>query len=106
MNVLCDPQTSGGLLIACAARDAERLADELAARGRCWRPASVGAWPASRGASRSAEPPSRSDRRVVYNPTRSMSISFAYLEGRFMAKRVFIITDRIGRGDDELGAFS
>ncbi len=42
MSVLCDPQTSGGLLIACAADDAERLADELSARavlgariGRC-----------------------------------------------------------------------
>jgi selenide,water dikinase len=33
MNVLCDPQTSGGLMIACAAQDAERLADELATRG-------------------------------------------------------------------------
>ena len=32
MNVLCDPQTSGGLLIACAARDADRLAGELEAR--------------------------------------------------------------------------
>jgi selenide,water dikinase len=42
MNVLCDPQTSGGLLIACADGDAERLAHELSARevlsariGRC-----------------------------------------------------------------------
>ena len=33
MNVLCDPQTSGGLLMACAAQDAARLAGELEARG-------------------------------------------------------------------------
>ena len=42
MNVLCDPQTSGGLLIACSEADADRLAGELADRdvlgariGRC-----------------------------------------------------------------------
>jgi selenide,water dikinase len=42
MNVLCDPQTSGGLLIACAEADADQLADELTLRdvlcariGRC-----------------------------------------------------------------------
>jgi selenide,water dikinase len=33
MSVLCDPQTSGGLMIACAAADADRLAEEFAARG-------------------------------------------------------------------------
>jgi selenide,water dikinase len=42
MSVLCDPQTSGGLMIACSASDADRLEDEFAARevqgariGRC-----------------------------------------------------------------------
>ena len=33
MNVLCDPQTSGGLLMAVAPERAEALAEELAARG-------------------------------------------------------------------------
>ena len=33
MRVLCDPQTSGGLLIAVSADDADRMADELGARG-------------------------------------------------------------------------
>lgn len=33
MRVLCDPQTSGGLLIAVPADDAERMTEELDARG-------------------------------------------------------------------------
>lgn len=33
MRVLCDPQTSGGLLIAVPAHDADRLAEELGAGG-------------------------------------------------------------------------
>jgi len=33
MRVLCDPQTSGGLMIAVPAEDADRLAGELASRG-------------------------------------------------------------------------
>lgn len=33
MRILCDPQTSGGLMIAVPAENAQRLADELEARG-------------------------------------------------------------------------
>jgi len=33
MRILCDPQTSGGLMIAVPAEDADRLAEGLAARG-------------------------------------------------------------------------
>ena len=46
MNVLCDPQTSGGLMIACAADAADGLAASSRREG-CSAPVSAGAWPAS-----------------------------------------------------------
>lgn len=33
LDVLCDPQTSGGLLVACAERDAPRVVDQFLAQG-------------------------------------------------------------------------